>query len=283
MYSGYLSHIERCNRWEPARWRAFCVAGVPVGRVREDRLDRLAALSPALRHEGDKLVLEERAAVDDALLEIGKAACAAGLIEELRGEAYPVRAGWAAPVLGRIDRALVALFGLPSFGLHVNGLVAGQDGELMMWVARRARDRAVAPGQLDNLVAGGQPADLSLARNLLKEAAEEADIPAAMAASARPVGCVSYCFESGIGLKRDTMFLYDLWLPADFTPRNTDGEIEDFFRQPLRQIAETVAREPDAFKFNCNLVIVDCLIRHGLLDPDDPDFPSLANGLHRPV
>ena len=30
------------------------------------------------------------------------------------------------------------------------------------------------------------------------------------------------------GMRDDVLFLYDIETPADFTPRNTDGEIEDF-------------------------------------------------------
>ena len=41
-------------------------------------------------------------------------------------------------------------------------------------------------------------------------------------------------------------------------------------------------RETDDFKFNVPLVIIDFLIRHGLLDPDkEPDFTVLARGLRR--
>ena len=42
-------------------------------------------------------------------------------------------------------------------------------------------------------------------------------------------------------------------------------------------------RETDDFKFNVNLVIVDFLIRHGYLKPDDAEYPELAIGLRRAV
>ena len=37
----------------------------------------------------------------------------------------------------------------------------------------------------------------------------------------------------------------------------------------------------DDFKFNCHLVIIDFLIRHGLIGPDHPDYLDLISGLHR--
>ncbi|MBY0431990.1 MAG: DUF4743 domain-containing protein, partial [Rhodospirillales bacterium] len=149
----------------------------------------------------------------------------------------------------------------------------------LMWIGRRAADKAVAPNKLDNIVAGGQPAHLSLHANLLKEAAEEADIPAELAAQSRPVGLISYCMEAENGLKPDVQFCYDLDLPADFQPRNTDGEISEFMLWPVERVAETV-RSGDDFKFNVNLVIIDYLIRHGFLSPDDePDYLALVMGL----
>lgn len=41
-------------------------------------------------------------------------------------------------------------------------------------------------------------------------------------------------------------------------------------------------RDTDDFKFNVNLVIIDFLIRHGLLRPDDePDYVAIVHGLRR--
>jgi hypothetical protein len=36
----------------------------------------------------------------------------------------------------------------------------------------------------------------------------------------------------------------------------------------------------DDFKFNCALVVIDFLIRHGLIAPDHPDYVALVRGLH---
>ena len=74
-------------------------------------------------------------------------------------------------------------------------------------------------------------------------------------------------------------FCFDLELPSNFVPRNTDGEIESFALWPIERVAETVA-ETREFKDNCNLVIIDFLIRHGFIPPDDPDYVALVRGLH---
>jgi hypothetical protein len=34
------------------------------------------------------------------------------------------------------------------------------------------------------------------------------------------------------------------------------------------------------FKFNCALVVIDFLIRHGYIKPEDEDYLKLIDGLH---
>jgi len=164
-----------------------------------------------------------------------------------------------------------------AYGVHINGFVRDGDN-LSMWVARRSRSKATYPGMLDNLVAGGQPIGISLRDNLVKECAEEAAIPAQLAATARLVGAVTYCWEKPAGLKPDCMFCYDLEMPPDFTPHAADGEVEEFHLWPLERVSDVV-RDTADFKFNCNLVVIDFLVRHGRIPADDPDFLDIVRGL----
>ena len=70
-------------------------------------------------------------------------------------------------------------------------------------------------------------------------------------------------------------------LPPDFRPHNRDGEVDEFLCLPLDEIARLV-RDSDAFKQNSAVVVIDYLIRHGYLKPDDtPDYPALCRGIHR--
>jgi len=163
--------------------------------------------------------------------------------------------------------------------VHVNGFTR-RGGDIHLWIGRRAEDKPTFPGMLDNMIAGGQPVGIGLAENVVKEAAEEADVPAELARRAVPVGAISYCCESADGLKPDVMFCYDLELPEDFTPRNTDGEIAEFMLLPAAEVMRITA-QTRRFKFNCNLVNIDFFIRHGLLAPDHPDYVDILRGLHR--
>lgn len=54
--------------------------------------------------------------------------------------------------------------------------------------------------------------------------------------------------------------------------------MESFQLMPVEEVAELV-RDTTEFKDNCNLVIIDFLIRHGIIKPDQPDYLALLTGL----
>ena len=148
-----------------------------------------------------------------------------------------------------------------------------------MWVGRRSKDKRNFPGKLDHLAAGGLPHGVELMINVAKECWEEAGIPEEISRRARSVGALTYCRETKKGLKPDTIYCYDLELPGDFVPQCTDGEMEYFDLLPLEDVQELV-RDTDQFKLNCNLVIIDFLIRHGNLGPETDGFLDIVQGLH---
>jgi hypothetical protein len=264
-----------------ARLRRFLVGTEQVGWVLHPFAERLARFSEVfvvtarevrLRPELGDFVARSRA-VAGVVAEIA----AEGRLPKLRNEAYPVAASFHAKPLLELERAAVPSFGTLAFGIHLNGFV-GRGPGMQMWIGRRSRNKPTGPLKLDHIVAGGQPIGLSLAENLVKECAEEADMPAALARAARPTGFTSYLIENDEGIRNDILFTYDLELPTDFRPVNTDGEIEDFYLWPISKVVETLAAGEE-FKFNVALVIVDFLVRHGILGPEDPDYVEIVNGL----
>jgi isopentenyldiphosphate isomerase len=279
----YLDRIAECNRWHPERYRPFSVAGTVVGRVRHDFAERLAAF-PEVFHVSEAAVIldpaldtvETRSAAVERVM---RALAAEGAVPGWRNEVYPVGWRFGAPPFFTMERAAFPAMGLRAFGVHLNGYVR-EGGRLFMWIGRRAYDKHTYPGMLDNTVAGGQPYGLSLIDNLIKECKEEAAIPPELARQAVPVSAITYCAEEDGGLKPDVQFCYDLELPAGFTPHNTDGEIHEFYRWPIEKVAEIV-RDTQEFKFNCNLVIIDFLVRHGLIPPDHPDYLDIVKGLRQ--
>lgn len=281
----FLDRVTACNTYDLTSYIPFTVNGLVVGWVRT-RFAELLADHPAVFAMQDQAMkfsddLDTPKARTDALAKSASQWVDLGLVRKLRREMYPARLSWSAPDLFQIDRALVPFFGIRAYGVHLNGFIRRPDG-IHLWVGKRSADRLIEPGKLDNLVAGGQPAALSIFDNLIKECEEEACLPYDTARTAVPVGTVQYCFESESGLKPDTLFCFDLELPEDFTPVNQDGEIASFDLMPVRE-ALALIEQGDSFKFNVSLVILDFAIRHGLLTADsNPDYEAILAGLHAP-
>lgn len=279
-----LDRIRECdNAGALDSYLPFCVGEVRVGWVHRN-------FAPALHPFDDVFAMSDRGitlarglddyaarsvAVDRALRALDRDGHFAGW----RDEPYPVGTGYHRPPLFEMERTAVPRFGVPAYGIHVHGYL--RDGaDILMWIGRRADDKPTYPGMLDQMIAGGQPVGIGLMENVIKEAGEEAAVPAHIAATARSVGAVSYCHECDEGLKPDVMFVYDLELPRDFVPRNTDGEMSEFRLLPAADVMEITAETRD-FKFNCAVANIDFFVRHGLLTPDDPDYVEIVRGLHK--
>ena len=273
----FFRHVARCNDLaSPSGFEPFRIEGRPVGWLAPD-LVRALAYWPAVFHfDGGGVAMARRlrspGARSDALARVCEGLVTAGLIPRLRGERYDIRAEPGGISLATLDRAAVPAFGVRAEGVHVNGLVRRADG-LWLWVAVRARDKAVAPGKLDNIVAGGIPAGLGPEETLVKEAAEEAGIPPDLAATARHAGRIGYVMAwdepaQARGMRRDTLHVFDLDLPEGFEPRPGDDEVERFELWPIGRVLAAV-RDTDAFKFNVNLVLIDLFLREGLIPPGE--------------
>jgi 8-oxo-dGTP pyrophosphatase MutT (NUDIX family) len=255
---GFLRHISACNNARlPGERLAFRLGGTPVGWIKPKLATALAGLADvALDAAG--VTLRDPA----ALVSAGRTLSKRGFYR-FRNEVFDVRADPDGPVLAQIDRGAIPSFGVFAVGAHLNGLVQRPDG-LHLWIARRAANKALDPGKLDHITAGGVPAGLTPWETLIKEAEEEAAIPASLASRARQVGTIAYTMERDEGLRRDFVHCYDLVLPAEFVPQAVDGEVAAFELWPVADVMAAV-REGDGFKFNVNLVLIDLFLRYGLI------------------
>ncbi len=281
----YMDHVKACNAWDPNQFQPLRADRKVVGMLRHGFAEHLRRW-PEVFQVADgavTLALESAgfAARSAALHQVVEELVAAGTVSHTHGENYPVTADARDQAVCVIDRAAAPYFGIRAFGQHLNGFVR-RGREIKMWIGRRAADRRLFPSRLDNMVAGGLPYGISLSKNLEKECMEEAGIASDLACRAVPVGALTYMRETVKGLKPDVLYCYDLELPADFVPRCTDGEVEEFYLWPLEEVAEIVRRS-DEFKPNCNLVVIDFLIRHGVIAPDYPEYLDLIQGLHPPL
>jgi thiamine pyrophosphokinase len=274
-------HVAACNNLpSPAGLIPFRLDGQQVGWVGPDLAQALTFFPREVHFDGTGISLAARlrtpAARSDALAGLLPRLAERGHLR-IRGEPFDVRATPEGPVLATLDRGALPAFGVASQGVHLNGLVRRADG-LHVWVGWRAKHKAVAPGQLDNLVAGGIPAGLTPVETLVKEAGEEASLPAALALAARPAGRIGYVMRTEEGLRRDLLHVFDLEMPEGVVPRPNDDEVERFELMPAAELLARM-RDTDQVKFNVNLVLIDLFLREGLIDPGSDQGRWLRAGL----
>ncbi|MFA4995008.1 MAG: DUF4743 domain-containing protein [Bdellovibrionales bacterium] len=278
--SGYLRHFIACNKYDASHFSPFFIGSKCYGRIKKDAANFLLKETTLFEPQGGGLSLSARfsdfTSRSDALMQatmvltkyFGKA---------LRNEKYPVVEKWGDTPVAELDRVAVPWFGIRAWGTHVNGYVRAKNG-LSLWIGERAANRLIEPGKLDNLIGGGLPIGLTLEQNLCKEAKEEAGIEAAQALTSKFIRTLDYLLELPDGSRNDSLFLYDLELPENFVPRNTDGEVAAFHLMSLAEVADLVC-STDKFKFNCAMVIADFLIRHGFITPQTAEFKELKEWL----
>jgi len=261
---GFWRHIRACNNAKlPGDRLPFRIGSAQVGWVNPAFAGKLTECTEIVRSP-DGLTLADAAALQAIARRLAGAGCF-----RWRHEAFDIRARPDGPVLAQLDRGALPSFGVLAVGVHMNGLVRRADG-LHLWVARRAANKALDPSKLDHIVAGGVPSGLSPVETVVKEAGEEAAIPAGVARQATEVGHITYAMERAEGLRRDLLHCYDLELPETFVPHAADGEVEAFELWPIERVMQSV-RDTDDFKFNVNLVLIDLFLRKGLITGSDAE------------
>jgi len=266
-------------------FRRFMVAGKHVGWVVPDFATALAAYPHVFHVDEETVTLQPRLgdfeARSEAVAEVLATLRAEGKVPGWRNELYAVAQGFHDAPLLEMERAATVLFGTLAYGVNLNGYV-GRGWGMKLWIARRADTKPVDPGMLDLIVGGGQPSGISPWNNLMKECHEEAGMPEALARNARPVGIITLAVLIEGLMRIGLQFNYDLELPEDFAPRNTDGEVAAFMLIPVGELIERL-KSADEFSYDVALVLIDFLIRQGFVGPDDPDFLELIANLRRPI
>lgn len=277
----YLTRIQACNLYDISEFTPFIIEGRRYGWLNRRMRQHLAPYQDVFDFSDDSISLNTElgsyAARTAALEAVNQNLIAQGEFPDWIDERYPVKTSYDAPAVMDMGRAAASSYGVRAFGTHVNGLVGG-GSELSVWIARRAENRLHSPGKLDHIAAGGLPMGLSPLENVVKECEEEAGIGDSLARQSQFVREIRYCEATSCGLKQDTIFCYDLMLPETFEPVNRDGEVAGFELWPLVELAERIATTED-FKPNCNLVMIDLLIRKGGIDSTHPDFQEIISAL----
>ena len=278
----YLDHIKRCNQFQADQYLPFLINNKSYGLCRKDHVEHLKNWPAVFQVNAQSVSLqsslespEERTLAVEAVM---RSLFEDGVIDSWVGEQYSISDAFNGTPKMLLERAAVAFLGVQGYGIHLNGLVRKTNG-IYVWVAVRSKSKPFWPGQLDQIVAGGQPVGLGLMENLIKEAAEEAAISEAVTQTATFANEIRYCSETHRGLNNDGIFAYDLWLDEDFTPVNTDGEVASFKLISIDEMAE-ITDTTDDFKDNCNLVNIDLLLRLGYIDESHPDYKEIVKRLY---
>lgn len=236
--------LARRIRFQPDLHVPLLAGRKRIGWLRPELAARLAAWPGVFKAGPEAVRILDTNALEPVVEQLARE----GFVPGWRNERYRI-AG-----LFDIERAAARPLGLATQAVHVNGIVAGE----RMWLARRSPSKATDPGMLDNLVGGGINATLSLEETLVKEAWEEARIPAELARRATRGGTVELEREVPEGVQSERIHVYDLELPADFAPCNQDGEVAEFglvtFAEARRLIEET-----DELTVDAALVALDFL------------------------
>lgn len=151
--------------------------------------------------------------------------------------------------------------------MDINGYVLDPVKGLSIWLQKRSPTKQTWPSYWDNCVSGGLSVGFGINETAIKEAGEEAGIPNHLLTKLKSAGCVSMFFESERGLFPNTEFVFDLELPVDFVPSNSDGEVETFELLPVSECLERILSS--SFKTTSVPVSIDFLIRHGYITPEN--------------
>jgi 8-oxo-dGTP pyrophosphatase MutT (NUDIX family) len=227
--------------FKASRYVPFMAGGRRIGWLQPELAARLAGWPAVFTSGSEKVVLVDAAGLGRVVEELAQE----GFIPGWRNERYRIAE------LFDIERAAARPFGLTTQAVHVNG-IAGE----RMWLARRSPTKP-----MDNLVGGGISVGFSVEATLVKEAWEEAGIPAELARRAKPGGTISILREVPEGVQSETISVYDLELPADFRPQNQDGEVSEF---KLVTFAEV---EREVLAYEAGLVALDYLQRRRARGP----------------
>uniref|UniRef100_A0A8C4XCU8 Nudix hydrolase 20, chloroplastic-like n=1 Tax=Erpetoichthys calabaricus TaxID=27687 RepID=A0A8C4XCU8_ERPCA len=276
-----LSLVQKMNNfYSPGssryQCRPFIVGGKEVGKIPPAVLKELhqfpdifffsKAENGAVELNYQLVSYQERSSAMEGVLQKIRAKHKFLCLEGWRDEKYDVKPNFYDQPLMCMERAATSLFGVKRYGVHVNGFTRPGDGQLAMWLGQRSFTKQTYPGLLDNMAAGGIPAQSGIKETLIRECAEEASIPMATAATAVPVSAVSYTHENELGIFPECQFVFDLEVPKEFEPTNADGEMQKFYLWPINKVKEAIVSTD--FKPNCAMVALDFLIRHSYLSPD---------------
>ena len=206
------------------------------------------------------------------------------VIHGQHSEPYPI-VGANFPV--SVERYASQLLGIISRGAHLTVYTNTTD-RMMIWVPRRSPKLFTYPDCLDTTVAGGVSAGEGPLQCIVREAEEEASLSKELVRrDTVACGCLSYIGQSdarGGGetglLAPNIIYVYDLEVSGDVVCRQNDNEVEEFYLMTVDEVKAALFR--GEFKTNSAVIMIDFLIRHGIITTDNErNYAEIIARMHR--
>ncbi len=254
--------LERASQSPPADWLHVLIGGADCGVCSPSVAGFLTGAISRCRQSSGQLVFDD-ADLDfrgrsELLNDAARRLLEEGLVRGWRDEALDVRAAPGAEPIAIIERAACRALGLTTCAVHLNAFAATDDdgGKCRMWIARRATNKQIDSGLLDNLVGGMVPAGEDEHAALVREAFEEAGLDLSRA-SPRRGGRVLVRRRVPEGYQSEALQVFELTLPVETRPFNRDGEVATISLWEIDEVLAAIER--DEFTLESALVALDSI------------------------
>jgi len=234
---------------------ALCIEGQVCGAVEPGLARRMQAAGLPLRQADDGQWAVNSPA-DESLHAMAHWLSRQGHGGRWRDELLAVTND-AGDAIARVERAAVRALGITTLAVHLVGTTASG----MVWVQRRALDKAVDPGMLDTLVGGLVAAGEGIEPSLERETWEEAGLRLQQLRALTPLGRTLVRRPVSDGYMAERLEMYEAEVPDQHLPRNQDGEVMEF---DCLNPADLITRlRTGQFTLEASLIHAHWLKQHG--------------------
>jgi 8-oxo-dGTP pyrophosphatase MutT (NUDIX family) len=270
--------VRRLNDADIKSLKPLLAYGQHVGYVRIALATQLLTQAPELFDcvdDGPLLLAQASGARDItlALAAIQLRLAKQGILPAPAPEVCDVRVSLKTSVLFQVNRNLVFPLGLKARGGHL--VLRYENGDYL--ISQRSEKVFTSRGCYDVPVGGLLPAGVEPWCQMLREAEEEAGIPAEYLESCCEVPILSYVrdvqgtsspgleyqraypFETDGGTNWDECFCWSGRLPDHFKPAAMDGEVKRFLRMSPQELLRSLTLSPNNWKTNSGVMLLQNL------------------------
>jgi len=232
--------------------------------------------------------LEGRQAAVDQMLNGEREKESFRVLKKWTGEKFPIF-GPHREIIVTVERAASTLLGIAAYGVQLIAYREKPEG-IFVWAARRSATKTLYPNCLTVTVGGSLPAGETPFECLIREAHEEASLPADLIRrDAKPAGTISYVTasdtkttsggEAGL-IRAEVQYIYDMEVGPEVIPKPNDQEAAGFDLYSIEQIKQAI--EEGEFSPGNACFYLDFFIRHGLTTfENEENYIQIITRLHR--